>query len=210
VKSSLTRFVVVLLIAGLFFGAVSNVSAAPLDNTPINLELTDVDAQAAITMLFKSRGLNYTIDPDVTGVIRNLSFKDIPFDTALKSLLKSAGAVYRIDENNVYTISKKPPVTSLSTSPSPGPETLVEAPVTEETMIEKISLNHVGASELLQMISGSGSTGTVNGFGNYGTFGNTNFGGSSFGSSSSFGSGSSSFGSGSSYGSSSSYGGRNW
>ncbi len=216
---------VLVLLVGLFCGLLPGAAA---DNATVNLELTDVDARAAIKMLFQSTGKNYAIDSDVSGTIPSVVLRDLPFDQALRSLLRSAGLVHRMD-GDVYIISKKPEVTAPTAgAPAPGTEVIPEQTATEETQIEKIPLNNVGASEILSMISGSGSGGGSM-FGSYGNMGNmgswgglntsfgSNFGGSNFGSSfgsnfggsnfggsnfggSNFGSRSSSFG-GSSYGS---------
>lgn len=211
-KRRIAQLGVVLLVAGLFLGAVLGVSAAPADNQLVNLELTDVDAQAAIRMLFQSTGRNYSISSDVTGTIPSVSFKEVSFDQALKTLLKSAGLVYRIEDaggSSVYIISKKSAAVAAATPVAPTDLVAVDTTAAEETTIEKVKLNNVGASEILQMMGAGGSSGTQSAFGNYGTFGNmSNFGGSNFGGSnfggSSFGGGS--YGGGS-YGSRSSYGG---
>lgn len=220
-----TALIVVLALAAGLLCGMRPVAAA--DNTTVNLELTDVDARAAIKMLFQSTGKNYAIDSDVSGTIPSVVLRDLPFDQALRSLLRSAGLVHRMD-GDVYIITKKPEVTAPVTGvAAPGTEVIPEQTATEETQIEKIPLNNVGASEILSMISGSGSTGgsmfgtygnmgnmmgsfgSSFGGGNFGSsfgssFGGSNFGGSNFGGSnfggSSFGSRSSSFG-GSSYGS---------
>lgn len=189
-KKSISRLGVLLLVAGLVLGAMSGVCAAPAaDTQTVNLELTDVDAQAAIRMLFQSTGRNYSIGSDVTGTIPSVSFKDVSFDQALKTLLKSAGLVYRIEDaggSSVYIISKK---TAVQNTAAPVVQELppVDTTATEDSTIEKVKLNNVGASEILQMM-GAGGSSNANGFGNYGSFG-SNIGGSSMGSS--FGSGSS-------------------
>lgn len=176
-KGSIGRLCVLMLIVGVVTGAGSGLVAAPTDNPPINLELSDVDARAAIKMLFQSTGRNYAIDPDVLGTIPSLSFKDVPFDQALKSLLKSAGLVYRMD-GDIYIIQKKPDVTNLNANTAPPTEmAVVETTATEETTIEKVPLNNVGASELLDMMSGTGGSSSNRG----GWGGNNSWGGGNMG-----------------------------
>lgn len=200
-KRSIARLNLVLLIAGLVLTAAACATAAD-DNQLVNLELTDVDAQAAIRMLFQSTGKNYSISPDVTGTIPSVSFRGVAFDQALKTLLKSAGLVHRMD-SDIYIISKKTAVTGPPVAAPVADLAPVEQTAAEETTIDKVKLNNVGASEILGMMGAGGTSGTNQGFGNYGQMGNFGSSGGSFGSMGGSSMGGSSFGGGS-------YGGGNY
>ncbi len=155
----------------------------------VSLDLKDVDVKAAIESLFRGTGMNFTIDQDVTGSIPSLSIQGVTFDVALKSLTKTAGLTYRKD-NGIYQIQKKQPVTEVTSGATPTTTTdlaAVDATTTPEVIIDKIPLNHVGASELLGYLNGSGGT---NGSGG-GGFGGGGFGnqGGGFGGGSPYGGG---------------------
>lgn len=142
--------------------------------TNIELTLQDGDVRAAIQAFFQAAGVNYAIDPEVQGVVPSLSFKGVPFEVALRSLVKAAGLVYRVSDG-IYIISKKPEVstttTSLSTAPSTTTETtVVDTTTAEETIIEKVPLSNTGASEILAMMSGNTSSSSY-GYGSYGGYG---------------------------------------
>ena len=86
---------------------------------------------------------------------------DVPFDQAFKSLLKTAGLVYRI-EGGVYMITKKPdanPYTSTVdtglAAVAPGAETAIDTTTTVESIIDKVPLNNMGATEMLGIMSGN-------------------------------------------------------
>ena len=201
--------------------------AAPeVDNSPVTLELKDVDIQTALTALFRGRGHSFSLAPDVKGVVPTLYFKEVPFKQALKNLLKSAGLVASF-QNNVYTIKKKPQLTDYTNTAADTDveEVEVDDTTTVETSIEKIPLNHSSASEILATMSGQSNQGGMGGYGGGGyggggygggmmggmmggssrygggsSYGGGGFGGSSYGGYGGYGGGSSRYGGGSSYG----------
>lgn len=227
----LTKCVAILVVA-LFIGslACAVAFAAVDDNSPVTLDLKDVEVKSAIDALFRGRpGKNFTISQDVSGIIPSLSISNVQFDAALKSLLKASNLVYRI-ENGVYMISKKPdsnPYASI-TDPTgvvaPGADATIDTTTTVESTIDKVPLNNMGASEMLSIMSGNsnqygggggygmmggmggmggGMGGYGGGMGGYGG-GMGGYGGGGYGGRSSYGGGG--YG-GSSYGSRGSYGG---
>src|SRR4030067_2025344 len=95
---------VLVAVAILLAFACANALAAPNeDDSPVTLELKDVDIQTALPAMFRGRGHSFSLAPDVQGVVPTLSFKELPFKLALKNLLKSAGLVQTF-QNGVYTI----------------------------------------------------------------------------------------------------------
>ena len=205
-----SKWVAGLLIAFVVAGAavlmVSTAALAADDDEPISLDLKDVDVRAAIESLFRGTNRNYFIAQDVTGTIPSLSITDVPFTQALKSVLKSAGLVYRV-ENSVYMISKKPATSLTGTTGVSGvlpgvtsaasDSVTVDTTTTVETIIDKVPLTNMSASEIIAMMKGEGgSYGGGYGGSSYGGYGG-GYGGSSYGG----------YGSSSRYGGSSSYGG---
>jgi hypothetical protein len=57
-------------------------------NKFITLSLKDATIRDAIELIGKSIGLNFLIDPDVKGVIQELSFKNVPLAIALRHILQ--------------------------------------------------------------------------------------------------------------------------
>lgn len=211
-KKNYGKLIAVFAAVSVIFGTGCVSFAASDKNDTVSLEFKDIDVSAAIESLFRNTGKNFTIEPDVSGVIPSLSFKDVPFDTALKNLLKTAGLTYRQD-GSIYLISKKPAASAITPQVPDATTTTVDEPEDSESTIEKIPLSNMGATDLLNIMNGN--TNSQSGYGGMSSlFGSS---GSSFGSSgSSFGSSGSSFGSssfgnsGSSFGSSSFGSSRSW
>jgi hypothetical protein len=162
-------------LAAIVLLAVASVAyAAEANNQPVNLDLKDVDAGAAIEALFKNTGRNFAIDQDARGVVvPSLSFKDVPFDQALRSLIKTAGLVFRVD-GDIYLISKKPAITANPTGPYAAVSTdvaVVDTTTAKETTIQKVPLSNTGASEILSLMGGGGSGGGGYGGGGMGMMG---------------------------------------
>jgi len=165
----LTRWIAVVMLAVLVAGfGLATALIAQEDNSPVSLDLKDADFKSAIESLFRGRNRNYSIGQDVAGVIPSLSISGVPFDQALKSLLKTAGLVYRV-ENSVYIISKKPETSAMAiidTSAALAADTsAVDTTTTVESRIEKVGLYNTGASEILGIMQGSGTSGS----GSYGS-----------------------------------------
>ncbi|NLN75610.1 MAG: hypothetical protein GX139_04825 [Armatimonadetes bacterium] len=189
--------------------------AADEDDTPVTLELKDADVRSAIESLFRGRNRNFSVSQDVSGTIPSLSITGVSFDNALKSLLKSAGLVYRV-ENGVYMINKKPDVSATAALDAAAltateAASTVDETTTVESIIDKVPLNHTGASQILAIMQGSNSSSGSN-YGGYGGMGGMmggmgmmggNYGGGSYGGGSygSYGGGYGSYGGSNRYGS---------
>ncbi len=193
---------------------VAQVTSGPDGEISLDLQ-PGTDVKAAIEMLFSGTGKNYAIDPGVTGEMPRASLK-ASFDNILRTLSKSGNFVYSI-QDGTYIIKPRPEPTADTTTTTVATETtVVDTTTAVETKIDKISLQHTGASELLNMIEGGGQIGGMGGsfggsmggfggsmggfgggMGSMGGYGGSSFGGSSFGGSSFGGSsfGGSSFGS---------------
>jgi len=84
-----------------------------------SLELDQADIRDALKVLFRSTSLNYTVAPDVQGVV-TVSLKQVPFKTALRGLLQQVDATWR-EEGNIFNVIRKPdPVTTPTTQPEFG------------------------------------------------------------------------------------------
>lgn len=77
----------------------------PQPKAQVDLELTDVSVNEAISALFKGTGLTYEMSPDITGRIVELKLKGITFTEGLNALTEAAGLTYTI-EDGVYKIKK--------------------------------------------------------------------------------------------------------
>lgn len=69
----------------------------------VNLELKDTQIKDAIDILFKGRGLNYTIDPSVVGKVVELRITGVSFRQALDALCEAAGLTCTLTDG-VYKI----------------------------------------------------------------------------------------------------------
>ena len=179
----LTKGIAIILMSLILGGLACAVSFAAVDdNSPVTLDLKDVEVKSAIDALFRGRpGKNFSISQDVSGIIPSLSISNVPFDSALKSLLKTAGLVYRI-ENSVYMISKKPDANPYAATAdpglvasTPGADAAIDTTTTVESIIDKVPLNNMGATEMLGIMSGNsnqyGGSGGMGGMGMGGMMG---------------------------------------
>jgi len=95
----------------------------------VNIELKDVPVKQAIETLFEGRGLNYYIQPGVTGRIVELKLRGVTFDEALKALGDAAGFSFRI-EDGAYIIgpgaaqAKSPPQQAVQPQPAGPPRSV--------------------------------------------------------------------------------------
>lgn len=155
----------------------------------INLEFRNTPVKAAIDALFRSAGLNYALDPSVTGTI-TVSLKDVPFDQALNVVLMQAGLTRR-KEGEVYYIKPKAtdstgvtPTTAVTPDLS-STSTAVEQPVQTEVKIEKITLQYADAVDMSQIFGGqafsSRSSGLSGGGYGGGGYGGGGYGGGGYG-----------------------------
>ncbi len=78
-------------------------------NKKVSLNLENADIRYALQLLFKSAGVNFSLDQNVAGTV-TVSLTDVPFRTALESILRSTQSTnpltYRV-EDGVYIISPK-------------------------------------------------------------------------------------------------------
>ena len=107
-----------LLFAVGLFAAPAEVRAQQDPNNIIieSVELDQADIRDALKVLFRSTSLNYTVAPDVQGVV-TVSLKDVPFKTALRGILQQVDATWR-EEGNIFNVIRKPdPVAPTTTDP---------------------------------------------------------------------------------------------
>ncbi len=166
----------------------------------INLEFRNTPIRSAIDALFRSAGLNYALDPSVTGTI-TVSLKDVNFEDALNVVLRQANLTRR-KEGEVYYIKPRAEETPAATMP--GPETppqftvpSVTDTVKSDVKIEKLTLQYADAVDMSQLFggqvfqsrSGGMSGGGGYGGGGYGGYGMGGYGMGGYGGMSGFGMG---------------------
>jgi hypothetical protein len=84
-----------------------------------SIELDQADIRDALKVLFRSTSLNYTVAPDVQGVV-TVSLKNVQFKTALRGILSQVDATWR-EEGNIFNIIRKPdPTAATNTTPDFG------------------------------------------------------------------------------------------
>ncbi|MBX3114024.1 MAG: hypothetical protein KF836_05605 [Fimbriimonadaceae bacterium] len=166
-----------------------------------SLELDQADIRDALKVLFRSTSLNYTVAPDVQGVV-TVSLKQVPFKTALRGLLQQVDATWR-EEGNIFNVIRKPEVTApTTTTPDFGnqnsgsdffpPIQLLGDPQT----ILNILMDQAGVGDNPETSSGLGISAGNGGLGGGGFGGGSGgFGGGGFGGGG-FGGGSGGFGGG--------------
>lgn len=71
----------------------------------ISLELKDTKIEDALSLLFKSTGYSFVLEPGITGNV-SASFKDVNFSQTLNAILGTNNLTYRKEEN-IYYINKK-------------------------------------------------------------------------------------------------------
>lgn len=75
----------------------------------IDLNLNNAPVRQALNILFQGAGLNYTMDPNVSGYV-NVNLRGVSFETALKAVLKSASpplVAVKDPDTGVYYIKVK-------------------------------------------------------------------------------------------------------
>lgn len=122
------------IVAMLAIGAAAFMPASPvfaqdaaLPTQEVNITLNQAPVRTALDTLFKSAGLNYTIDPTVTGLV-TVSLRAIPFDVALRSILRASDPPlsYTV-EDGIYNIQPRDETININTN---GAQSTVVAPVT--------------------------------------------------------------------------------
>jgi len=188
-KTLLVGFAILLSV--MIFSPVVVAQTKPSETVDLDLTMAPIDS--ALKILFSGKGLNYTLDSNVQGIVKEVHLKGVPFDTALKTLLKQVDPplVYR-KEGDVYLISVKkevPKVDTVTTTVDTSTSTTgTESLKSEDMKLEKITLRFLDAYELKAMIEGG--TDTSRGYGGTGWGGTTGgFGGSWGGNTGGWGSG---------------------
>lgn len=83
----------------------------------VNLEMRNVPVVDGIRVLFGGRGIQYRIEPGITGNIVELAIKGVTFQEALKAFMEAAELTYTVSEG-VYVIRplNAKPVTARTTT----------------------------------------------------------------------------------------------
>lgn len=179
-----------------------------LPSKPVTIQVVEAPVKVVLDQLFKSVGLNYTIDQAVTGNV-TVNLTNIPFNSALHVILQSANPPLTFTyADQVYTIKPKIAAADLTNPGGPAAPAAPAAPTdttqtagsdsTDTTalkQVKRIQLNYVDGPSLMMYVLGGGSVlpSLTNQLGSSGGGG---FGGNSNGNSSSgFGGSSGGFGS---------------
>jgi hypothetical protein len=174
---------------GLVFVSTAGLSPAQASQDPRNttiesINLDQADVRDALKVLFKDVRAQYTVAPDVQGVV-TVSLDHVPFETALRNILNQVDATWAVDAG-IYTIVKKQAVEAPQAIEAPVRESSFSVPIT-------IPLRSIDPARLLQLLQGQdnvlgspeisplqGLGGGGGGFGG-GGFGGGNVGGGGFG-----------------------------
>jgi type II secretory pathway component GspD/PulD (secretin) len=104
-------------------GAAFAQDSSALPTQSVSVSLSNAPVREALDALFKSAGLNYTIDPSITQSV-TVNLHNIPFDVALRSILRSTNpplqytvkdGIYQISQPDLSQQSVAPPA-----QPTPG------------------------------------------------------------------------------------------
>lgn len=119
-KKTVSAALTLLFAVGLFIAPAEVKAQQDPNNIVIeSIELDQADIRDALKVLFRSTSLNYTVAPDVQGVI-TVSLKNVPFKTALRGILTQVDATWR-EEGNIFNIIRKPdPAAATGTTPDLG------------------------------------------------------------------------------------------
>jgi type II secretory pathway component HofQ len=136
-----------------------------LPTREVNITLNQAPVRTALDTLFKSAGLNYTIDPAVTGLV-TVSLRAIPFDVALRSILRSADPPLAFTvEDGVYNIHPRQQQIAIETPTltGTGPATPVAAlpQADTSTQVVQLKLNYANAQLILRYALSGPNTGYI-------------------------------------------------
>ncbi|MFM9872076.1 MAG: hypothetical protein ACKVQS_01270 [Fimbriimonadaceae bacterium] len=110
-KKTVSAALTLLFAVGMFIAPAEVKAQQDPNNIVIeSIELDQADIRDALKVLFRSTSLNYTVAPDVQGVI-TVSLKNVPFKTALRGILTQVDATWR-EEGNIFNIIRKPDPTA--------------------------------------------------------------------------------------------------
>jgi uncharacterized membrane protein YgcG len=112
--------------------AQANVPTGVTKTVSLNFQRAPIDT--VLQILFKSAGLNYSIDSSVTGNV-TVTFNDVSFDTALNSVLRAVDPPLTYDiEDGVYHVRPQAAETSTTTPGRPGTQAQPVVTAPEETI----------------------------------------------------------------------------
>ncbi len=103
--------------------AVRAQDAGNLPTKPVTITLSESPVRVALDALFKSAGLNYTIDPAITSNV-TVNLKDVPFDVALHAILRGTTPPLQYTVvDGIYQIKMpvaEAPAAAVPTTPAPA------------------------------------------------------------------------------------------
>ena len=124
---------------------------------PITLDLRDAQVRDALTQLFNTANVDFSLDPNVQGYIPALKITEQPFETALRLVLRSASPPLTFTrENGIYIVRPR-------RAPDAGANAGTEPPLLNDpnstpegskNVPEKIYLTYVGP-EIAEALGGS-------------------------------------------------------
>lgn len=171
--------------AALVFVSTSGLAPAQASQDPRNtviesINLDQADVRDALKVLFKDVKAQYTVAPDVQGVV-TVSLNRVPFETALRNILNQVDSTWAVDAG-IYTIIKKPVAEAPQAIEAPVRESSFSVPIT-------IPLRSIDPARLLQLLQGQDNVlGSPEisplaglGGGGFGGIGGGNIGGGGFG-----------------------------
>jgi len=71
----------------------------------ISLTMKEVDIAEVLRVMFRSAGLNFSMEPGVSGKV-TVSLENVPFNAALRTVLEQVGATF-VKEEGIYKISSE-------------------------------------------------------------------------------------------------------
>lgn len=111
-----------------------------------SVQFENADIRDALKVLFRAVGANYSVAPEVQGLV-TANLTNVPFETALRNLLNQVNATYRI-EGGIYNIILKPVET-----PGQVGGTDLGAATTRRNPIVKIKLKHADPALIVQILA---------------------------------------------------------
>lgn len=138
----------VIAVAGLAATPVALAQGAP-DEVRVDLNLRDADMKAAIQVLMKETGMAIMFEPSEEPYPKiTLNLPRVTAEEALKYICSAAGVYARKDDNGVYIISRKAPVSKpVDTAP------VVTAPVAAARKIYRVVMKNADAQDVFEQMT---------------------------------------------------------
>lgn len=138
------------VVAALVFVSSAGLAPAQTTQDPRNtiiqsINLDQADVRDALKVLFKDVKAQYTVAPDVQGVV-TVSLDHVPFETALRNILNQVDATWAVDAG-IYSIVKKQAAEAPQAIEAPVRESSFSVPIT-------IPLRSIDPARLLQLLQG--------------------------------------------------------